>query len=116
MEPSTEPRVPESRLTATLAGDGQPGPIEERIGRRLVRILDPESDEGRELLEQGSIEWIGPDGEPLGALPAVDAFDLLISRLQRRLESIDAEETVAVRQRLEQAIDDIRARGDALRR
>ena len=55
---------------ATLAGDGHPGPVEERIGRRLVRLLDPLSDEARALGDAGRIEWIGPEGSPLGRVPA----------------------------------------------
>jgi len=51
------------RFCGTLVGDGRPGPIEERIGRRLVRLVDPLSDEGVRLLAGGEVELVGPDGE-----------------------------------------------------
>ena len=46
MDASTIERVRASRLfRCTMTGDGRPGPIEERIGRRLVRLVQPESDD-----------------------------------------------------------------------
>jgi hypothetical protein len=69
----------------TLAGDGHPGPVEERIGRRLVRLLDPLSDEARELAAAGRIEWIGPEGKPLGRVPVATACAALKRRLERAL-------------------------------
>ena len=81
--------VPESTrgssLRVTLAGDGRPGPIEERIGRRLVRLLDPSSDEGIALLRSRCVELIGPEGEALGCLRPEEASRLLRARLERRL-------------------------------
>jgi len=79
------------RYCGTLAGDGRPGPIEERIGRRLVRLVDPESDEGRDLLDQGRVELVGPEGDRLGSLRLQEAYD----RLRRRLEERLAEEEPA---------------------
>lgn len=70
---------------ATLAGDGRPGPVEERIGRRLVRLLDPLSEEARALGAAGRIEWIGPEGAPLGRIPPAAAYDALRRRLERAL-------------------------------
>ena len=65
----------------TLSGDGRPGPIEERIGRRLVRLVDPESREGMRLLEEGDVDLVGPDGEQLGrvsqALPGSEGAGVL---------------------------------------
>ena len=74
------------RFRVVLNGDGCPGPIEERIGRRLVRLVDPESDEGRLLLETESIEWVGPDGDNLGRLSPQQAYETLFSRLERMLD------------------------------
>ena len=72
-------------LRATLAGDGRPGPIEERIGRRLVRLVDPSSDEGLALLRSGSVELVGPEGDLLGCLLPEEASRVLRERLERRL-------------------------------
>ena len=73
---------------ATLAGDGSPGPVEERIGRRLVRLLDPLSEEARALSAAGRIEWIGPEGAPLGRVPAGACAELKL-RLERALAAAE---------------------------
>jgi len=75
---------------ATLAGDGRPGPVEERIGRRLVRLLDPLSEEARALAAAGRIEWIGPEGAPLGRVPIAAACAELKLRLERALAAAGA--------------------------
>ena len=86
--PGTQ-RVATRRVT--LAGDGRLGPIEERIGRRLVRLVDPESAEGEELLGSGSVDLIGPEGERFGRIPTHEACRKLRERLERRLETSDGE-------------------------
>ena len=73
------------RFRGTLAGDGRPGPIEERIGRRLVRLVDPQSNEGLRLLREGSVNLVGPEGKALGRIPLNDAYDRLLERVERRL-------------------------------
>lgn len=70
----------------TLSGDGRPGPIEERLGRRLIRLIDPESDEGSRLLCEGKVDLLGPDGTRLGTIRAADALRRLRNRLEQRLE------------------------------
>jgi hypothetical protein len=82
-----------ARLRATLSGDGRPGPIEERIGRRLVRLVDPASDEGLALLRAGCVELIGPEGDLLGCLRPEEASRLLRERLERRLADPEADAT-----------------------
>jgi hypothetical protein len=74
------------RFRATLCGDGRPGPIEERIGRRRVRLIDPETAEGRRLARDQRVEWVGPDGTPLGCVDVREAYRALLSRLERRLQ------------------------------
>jgi hypothetical protein len=74
---------------ATLGGDGRPGPVEERIGRRLVRLLDPLSAEALALSAALRIEWIGPEGAPLGRVPVSDACDELRRRQERALQASD---------------------------
>ena len=84
-----ETEIPDLRrgtqLRATLAGDGQPGPIEERLGRRLVRLVDPSSEEGLSLLRAGRVNLIGPEGQPLGRLRPDEAARILRERLERLL-------------------------------
>jgi hypothetical protein len=91
----------------TLSGDGRPGPIEERLGRRLLRLVDPESDEGRKLLEQGGVELVGPDGERLGRMRIEEAYEQLIARLERRLTEI---EDPAGQTGIEEGLQRLRAR------
>ena len=90
MPQDTSPTGRAGSLSATVAGDGRPGPIEERIGRRLVRLVDPDSDEGAELLGSGTVEIIGPEGERFGRIPAHEACRLLRERLERRLRDPEA--------------------------
>ena len=68
----------------TLSGDGRPGPIEERLGRRLIRLINPESDEGVRLLSEGRVDLLGPDGTRLGTVRAADALRRLRQRLEQR--------------------------------
>ena len=88
------------RFRCTMTGDGRPGPIEERIGRRLVGLVDAESDEGRDLLGAGSVEWIGPDGNALGLLNADQAYARMLERLDRRMRDLDRQDLVDGRARL----------------
>ena len=80
------------RFCGTLVGDGRPGPIEERIGRRLVRLVDPLSDEGVRLLAGGEVELVGPDGEALGNVEIREAYRRLRARLEQRLADIEPDE------------------------
>lgn len=74
-----------TRYRGTLTGDGSPGPIEERLGRRLLRLVDPFSAEGACLLESGRVDLTGPDGERLGCVAPDSAHRLLLERLEQRL-------------------------------
>jgi len=100
-------------LRATLAGDGSPGPIEVRIGRRLVRLVEPETDEARTLLRSGAVELVGPGGESFGRVDVGVAWRTMEARLAHRLDTapgpgaLDAE---GVRSTLER----LRAREAAL--
>ncbi len=69
----------------TLSGDGRPGPIEERLGRRLIRLINPESNEGVRLLSEGRVDLLGPDGTRLGMVRAADALRRLRQRLEQRM-------------------------------
>jgi len=78
---------------ATVSGPGAPGPIEERIGRRLVRLVEPDSEEGRRLLHERAVDLIGPGGKSLGRIGIEEAY----ARLERRLASRLATEPAARR-------------------
>jgi hypothetical protein len=49
----------------------------------LLRLVDPASDEGRQLLSDGAVELIGPEGDSLGAIGLAEACE----RLRRRLSA-----------------------------
>ena len=83
---SPDRTTPSRRFRVVLNGDGCPGPIEERIGRRLVRVVDPQSEDGQRLLDSEPIEWVGPDGDNLGRLSPQEAYEELFSRLERMLD------------------------------
>jgi hypothetical protein len=74
---------------ATITGVGRPGPIEERVGWRLVRIVDPESREGVALLRRRQVTLIGPEGTALGRVDLNQARCLLITRLEHALAERD---------------------------
>ena len=94
------------RFCGTLAGDGRPGPIEERIGRRLVRLVNPQSDEGVRLLDSGRVELVGPDGEALGNVEIREAYRRLRERLERRLADVaDDERDGGLREGLDRLSD-----------
>jgi hypothetical protein len=88
-------------LRATVDGDGRPGPIEERVGRRLLRVVDPDSPEGEELLRSGSVELIGPSGESFGRVAVQEVWRRLARRLEERLSSAEPLEDPVVRDGLE---------------
>ena len=99
-EPSHAP-VKGPTYRGTLSGDGRPGPIEVRLGRRLIRTIDPESLEGTRLLIAGVVDLIGPDGTRLGMVRAADALRRLRDRLEQRL----AEQPSFERELMEDGID-----------
>ena len=68
----------------TLSGDGRPGPIEKRLGRRLIRLINPESAEGVRLLSEGRVDLLGPDGTRMGTVRSADALRRLRQRREQR--------------------------------
>jgi hypothetical protein len=81
---------------ATITGVGRPGPIEERLGRRLIRIVSPESKEGLDLLRSGRVAFVGPGGEELECQGLREARRLLRQRLQMRLAALSGSENADV--------------------
>ena len=84
--------APLSLLRATLSSDGRPGPIEQRIGRRLIRLVDPQTEEGIRMLRSGDVDFVGPDGEMLGRVGPEEACRRLRRRLEKRLEDPEIED------------------------
>jgi len=82
-----EPTAPRTRgvLRATVSGDGRLGPIEERIGRRLIRLVDPQSEEGRSLLDSQAVDLLGPGGEHFGCIDPGEARRRLREKIEDRL-------------------------------
>src|SRR3990172_4401909 len=98
---------PSRVFRATVLGDGSPGPIEERIGRKLLRLVDPCSAEGDRLLRSGLVELLGPGGEKLGRIRMEEAWRRLIRRLEKQLGSPDLQGEGLVQEGLKR----LRARG-----
>ncbi|MGH9870139.1 MAG: hypothetical protein ACREAA_18505 [Candidatus Polarisedimenticolia bacterium] len=76
---STEGVVPR-RYTAVVLGDGQVLPIEERVGRRLIRAIEPLSREGRSLLVSGQVMLWHDDGARHGLAPIAEVLESQASR------------------------------------
>lgn len=79
------------RYRAMLSRVGPCAPIEERIGRRLVRLVPPDTEDGMRLLQSGRVAFVGPEGEELGPILLEEALARLRERLEARLESASAE-------------------------
>lgn len=94
------PGEPSRVFRATVLGDGSPGPIEERIGRKLLRLVDPCSPEGDRLLRSGVVEILGPGGENFGRIRVEEAWRQLTRRLQKQLASPDPQGEGLVREGL----------------
>lgn len=62
---------------ARLCGDGKILHIEERIGKKLLRTIDPLSKAGRELLNTQKVLFHMPDGELLRGKHAREAYQNL---------------------------------------
>jgi hypothetical protein len=77
---------------ATITGVGRPGPIEERLGWRLVRIVDPDSKEGVALLRDRQVTFIGPEGTALGRVSLEQARRLLKLRLESALAEVGGDD------------------------
>jgi hypothetical protein len=73
----------ERRYTAIVCGDGRILPITESIGRRLLRQIEPEGREGRELLNAGKVTLWTPDGRRFQNYPV----DRLLRAMREDLKS-----------------------------
>ncbi len=77
----------QKRYTAILCGDGKILPIEERLGKRLLRTIDCASGEGRDLLRRGWVFLRTSEGKCLDGTPLQHVY----TRLREEAESRMAE-------------------------
>lgn len=92
MEDGVVPPFARGTFRATITGVGRPGPIEERLGWRLVRIVDPASKEGASLLRDRQVTVIGPEGTALGRVNLNQARRLLKLRLESVLAKLGGDD------------------------
>jgi hypothetical protein len=70
--------------TAVVCGDGRVMPITETIGRRTIRDIDPESREGREMLQSGEVTLWSDEGRRIGKVPLSDLLSDMEAALNVR--------------------------------
>jgi hypothetical protein len=88
MDHRAAPPLARGTFRVTITGVGRPGPIEERLGWRLVRTVDPASKEGASLLRAHQVNVIGPEGTALGRVNLNQARRLLRLRLESVLAKL----------------------------
>ena len=72
-----------------LSADGHCGPIEHRVGRRLIRLIESNSTEGRRLLSKGQVELFSPEGASLGKSEIEKACRAHAKRLESTMEQAE---------------------------
>ena len=75
----------EKRYTAVIRADGTLLPIEERLGRRLLRSLAPEARESRALLRTARVRFVTSGGTTYTGLPLNTVYDRLCAETRVRL-------------------------------
>ena len=71
--------------SAIIRADGKLLPIEERLGRRLLRTLSPDSHEARALLKRGCVDLLTADGRTLSGMTIDAVYDQLSSETSAQL-------------------------------
>ena len=70
--------IPSSALhknyVARICGDGKILPIEERIGKKLIKTINPVSRKGKKLLAQQKVTFHLPDGDRLSPTSLSQVF------------------------------------------
>ena len=75
----------QKRYTAILCGDGKILPIEERLGKRLLRTIESGTLEGRDLLRRGWVFLRTADGKCLEGTPLQHVYACLREEAESRL-------------------------------
>jgi hypothetical protein len=85
--PLEHPRDSHFRKTysAVIRSDGSVLPIEERLGRRLLRTLPPDSAEGRQLLRKDCVTLLTADGRHLPGVSIEGVYERLRAETTMRL-------------------------------
>ena len=76
--------------SAVICSDGTLLPIEERLGRRLLRTLPPDCREARGLLKQGCVDLLTSDGRMLSGMTIDAVYRRLSSETSARLSENEA--------------------------
>lgn len=100
--------------SAVLLGNGSVLPVEERLGRRLLRTLSADSPEARALLARGHVTLRQADGRVLGSLPLSRALERLAEQARVQLERSAGDPATA--RRFREALHRLRAARTALPR
>lgn len=75
------------RYTSAIMGDGSILPIQELIGRRLLREIDPLCIEGRQLLIDGRVSLHAANGTPIRQRRIDEILDRLLTLTRHRREA-----------------------------
>jgi hypothetical protein len=73
----------QKHYSATICGDGRILPIEERLGKRLMRTIECETSEARDLLRRGWVLLRTAEGKCLDGAP----LDRVFARLREETEA-----------------------------
>ena len=71
--------------SAVIRADGTLLPIEERLGRRLLRTIVPASREARGLLKRGCVNLLTSDGKALSGVPIETVYERMWAETSTRL-------------------------------
>jgi len=72
------------RYSTAVMGDGRILPIQETMGHRITREIDPMSVEGRELLDAGLVTLWFEDGARVMTAPIQKVLEIIQSGVQQR--------------------------------
>jgi hypothetical protein len=71
--------------SAVIRSDGSLLPIEEKLGRRLLRTLPADSNEGRRLLRKDCVSLTTAEGRALAGFSIEDVYQKLRTQTAQRL-------------------------------
>ncbi|MFQ5670850.1 MAG: hypothetical protein ACE5HD_10100 [Acidobacteriota bacterium] len=68
----------------SVLGNGSICPISEIIGRRRMRLIPPDSPEGKRLLRSGRVTIVVRDGRRFSGVAIVEVFDRLAGEIEQK--------------------------------